>query len=324
MKKRCLPAVFLIFIVFSVSAHATQEVEETLKAIVKIRSTIPNDARTARSLGTKREGNGVVIDSSGHILTIGYLILEAENIEVILPNSKPIRATFVGYDHDTGFGLMRADKPLGVTPFKLGQSSKVKEGDAILVAGHGGAKSVQGVRVVSRREFAGYWEYLLENAIFTSPPHADFAGAAMIGPDGRLLGIGSLFSQVVMPGVGVIPGNMFIPIDLLRPILGDLMATGRSHRPPRPWLGLHAEEVRGRVFVKRVTSGGPASQAGLKSGDIILAVAQKEVGGLADFYRKVWAIGRAGVDVPLSILQGNRMKNVIIRSADRFQFLRFK
>ncbi len=324
MKKGRLSAVFLIFIWIAVPAHAAQDVEELLKAIVKVRATIPSDARTARFLGTKREGSGVVIDENGHILTIGYLILEAEKIEVVLPEGKPIRATFVGYDHDAGFGLLRAEAPLGVTPIKLGQSSKVKEGDAILVAGHGGANSVQGVRVVSRREFAGYWEYLLENAIFSSPPYNDFAGAAMIGPDGRLLGVGSLFSRVVVPGIGVVPTNMFVPIDLLKPILGDLMAAGRSRRPPRPWLGLNAQEVRGRVFVNRVTSGGPASRAGLKSGDIILAVNQKEVGGLADFYRRVWETGSAGVDVPLRILQGSRIKKFTIRSADRYQYLRFQ
>ena len=324
MKKGCLSAVFLIFVRFAVPAHAAQDVEEILKAIVKIRATIPNDARTARFLGTKREGSGVVIDEKGHILTIGYLILEAERIELVLPKRKPVRAAFVGYDHDAGFGLLRADAPLGVTPIKLGQSSKVKEGDATLVAGHGGANSVQGVRVVSRREFAGYWEYLLENAIISTPPYKDFAGAAMIGPAGRLLGVGSLFSPVVVPGVGIIPGNMFVPIDLLKPILGDLMAAGRSRRPPRPWLGLNAQEVRSRVFVNRVTSGGPASRAGLKSGDIILAVNQKEVGGLADFYRKVWATGNAGVDVPLRILQGSRIKEFTIHSADRYQYLRFQ
>lgn len=324
MKRVYLSVIFVILMAFCVSAYADQTTQETLKAIVKIRSHVPADARTARTLGTEREGNGVVIDSNGHILTIGYLIAEAETIEVFGPEGKTMNATFVGYDHDTGFGLLRAVKPLDVAPVKLGQSSEVKEGDVVLVASHGGPDSVQDVRVISRTEFAGYWEYLLEDALFTTPPHLNFGGASMIGRDGRLLGIGSLFTQIVIPGIGSIPCNVFVPIDLLKPILSDLIATGRSKEPPRPWLGVNVEEVRGRVFVLRVTSGGPAEQAGLQPGDIILTVNKRPVEGLSDFYRKVWALGAAGVDVPLGILQGIQIRDITVRSADRYQFLRLK
>ncbi len=318
-----LPAV-LFLVSLAAPAHPAQNVEEKLQAIVQVRAVVPDTARTARSLGTNREGNGVVIDSKGHILTIGYIILEAQTLEVVLPKGKRIGAKFVAYDHDTGFGLLRAVKPLGVEPIKLGKSAGVKKGDAILVASHGGASAVLGAQVISRREFAGWWEYLLDSAIFTTPPHPSFAGAALIGPDGRLLGVGSLFSQTVVPGVGIIPGNMFVPIDLLRPILADMKSSGRSGKPPRPWMGLQTEEARGRLFINRVSAGGPADKAGLKSGDIILAVNRKEVSDLAGFYRKVWALGGAGVEVPLSVLQGNRTRYISIRSADRYQFLRLK
>jgi S1-C subfamily serine protease len=324
MKRGCLSLIFGVFIAFALPAYADQEPEEILKAIVKIRSIVPEDARTARSLGTEREGSGVVIDSEGHILTIGYLILEAETIEVVGPEGKAISATFVGYDHATGFGLLRTDKPFGVTPMKLGHSSEVKEGDPILVASHGGSDSVQPAQVVTRRKFTGYWEYLLDDAIYVAPPHPNFGGAALIGRDGKLLGIGSIFTQLVISGVGSLPCNMFVPIDLLNPILADLISTGRSPEAPRPWLGLHAEEAHGRVFVLRVTSEGPAKQAGLQPGDIILAVKGRAVGGLADFYRKVWALGSAGVDVPLSILQGTRIRDMTVHSGDRYQFFRLK
>jgi S1-C subfamily serine protease len=324
MKKKCLLFIFAVLLALGQPCYAEQEPEEILKAIVKIRSIVPENARTARSLGTERVGSGVVIDSEGHILTIGYLILEAETIEVVGPEGKPISATFVGYDHATGFGLLRTDKPFGVTPMKLGHSSEVKEGDPILVASHGGSDSVQAAQVVTRREFTGYWEYLLDDAIYTSPPHPNFGGAALIGRDGQLLGIGSIFTQLVVSGVGSLPCNMFVPIDLLNPILADLISTGRSPEAPRPWLGLHAEEAHGRVFVLRVTSGGPAQQAGLQPGDIILAVKGRAVDGLADFYRKVWALGSAGIDVPLSILQGTRIRDMTIHSGNRYQFFRLK
>ena len=322
--KRSLLVVFSIFFALIGPAYGQPSAEEILKAIVKIRSIVPKDAHTARTLGTEREGNGVVIDSKGHILTIGYLITEAETIEVIGPEDKAINATFVGYDHNTGFGLLRADEPLGLEPLKLGQSSEVKEGEPILVAGHGGKDSVQVGWVITRKEFIGYWEYLLEDAIFTAPPYANFGGAALIDRKGQLLGIGSLFTQITIQGLGSIPCNMFVPIDLLKPILSDLMSKGRSREAPRPWLGLNAEEAHGRVFVLRVTSEGPAERAGLQPEDLILAVNGKAVNGLADFYRKVWALGNAGVDVPLNILRGIQVREVTVHSADRYQFLLLK
>ncbi len=324
MKKICLTIIFVLLIAFHIPVYADQAAEEILRAVVKIRAIVPKDTRSARTLGTEREGNGVVIDSKGHILTIGYLISNAETIEVTGPEGKPINATFVGYDHNTGFGLIRTDKPLNVVPMKLGQSSAAKEGEPILVAGHGGKDSVQVGQVIARKEFVGYWEYLIENAIYIAPPYPNFGGAALIDRDGRLLGIGSIFTQMTIQGLGAIPCNMFVPIDLLNPILSDLMTRGRSREAPRPWLGLNAEETHGRVFVTRVTSEGPAEQAGLQPEDLILAVNGKTVNGLPDFYRKVWALGNAGVDVSLSILRGAQIRDITVHSADRYQSLRLK
>jgi S1-C subfamily serine protease len=320
MKSGFLAACFAVL--YSISVYAGHDVEHTLRSIVKVRSSVPDSARTARSLGTEREGSGIVIDAEGRILTIGYLILEAESIEVFGPDGNPVPAAFVGYDHKTGFGLLQVKGSFNVAPMKLGQSSEVNEGDPILVASYGGSESVQGARVVTRKDFAGYWEYLLEDALFVAPPHANFGGAALIGRGGQLLGVGSIFTQVVLPGFGAVPCNMFVPIDRLKPILTDLITAGRSHDPPQPWLGLHADEAHGRVFVIRVTSEGPAEQAGLRPGDIILTVNLNAVNGLADFYRKVWALGKAGVDVPLGILQGTRMRDIKVRSSDRYKSLR--
>ena len=203
---------------------------------------------------------------------------------------------------------------------ELGESTPIKVGDPLLVAGHGGPDAVHGVRVVSRKDFAGYWEYLLENAIFTAPPYSNYGGAALIGRDGQLLGIGSLLTQVVISEIGSMPSNMFVPIDYLKPILAELIAQGRTSEPPRPWLGINVQETHGRVFIVRVSSESPAEQAGLQPDDIILAVNKQEVKGVADFYRKVWALGAAGVDIPLSILQGTQIRDIIVHSADRQQF----
>jgi S1-C subfamily serine protease len=300
---------------------AQQNAAEILAAIVKIRAKVPVAARTANILGSEREGHGIIIDSDGLILTIGYLILEAESIEVVSQEGKTTGAAHVAYDHRTGFGLIRAKETLGQTPMKLGQSKQVKFGDPLLVAGHAGPELVQGVRVVFRGEFAGYWEYLLENAIYTSPPYSHFGGAALIGPDGHLLGIGSIFTKKTIPGVGSIPCNMFVPIELLRPILEDLITDGHSREPPQPWLGVFVDETQGRVFVRSVISGGPSERAGLQSGDIILTVKNQRIKGLADFFRKVWSLGPAGVDIPLSVLQNIKIRDIVVHSSDRNQYI---
>jgi S1-C subfamily serine protease len=206
-----------------------------------------------------------------------------------------------------------------VTPIKLGKSSAVKAGDRVLVAGYGGEESAQRATVVSRHEFAGYWEYLLEEAIYTAPAYTNFSGAALINPKGQLIGIGSLYSQVMIPGTGLFGCNVFVPIDLLEPVLSDLKSRGRSSKAQRPWLGINAEESHGRIFITKVTSGGPAEKAGLKPGDIILSVDGKEVKDLADLYRKIWAVGKAGAPVPLSVLQGTKVSDIVARSIDRDQ-----
>jgi S1-C subfamily serine protease len=322
--KKLIYAILLAGLVLCPFSARAEQAEEILKAVVKISATVPAEAFTAKTLGTEREGNGVVIDSQGLILTTGYLILEAERIEIAGPEGKTVPGSFVGYDHETGFGLLRADTALGVEPMKFGDPSKVEEGDPVLIAGYGGKDAVQGARVISRKEFAGYWEYILEKAIFAAPPYAGFGGAALIGRDGRLLGIGSLFSQIVFPGLGVVPCNVFIPVDLLTPILNDLISKGRPGKALRPWLGVNVEEGHGRVFVKKVTPGGPADKAGLQADDLILTVNGKPVSDLADLYRKVWALGEAGVEATLGVLRGVQIREVKVLTADRYRFLHLK
>ena len=320
MKKIYLNILFFIFVAFSLTVYAEQGAEKSLDAIVEIRITVPENARTAERFGTNRVASGVVIDKTGHILTIGFQTIEAETIKIVGKDHKTVNATVVGYDRNSGFGLLRATSPLEVTPMPLGNSLDVKEGDPVLAASYGNEDTVQGVRVVARKEFAGPWEYLLENAIFTAPPIGRFSGAALIDRNGHLVGIGYLFSQLTIEGVGLMPTNMFVPIDLLKPILRDLKLSGRTKLPSRPWLGIRTEEFYGRLIVERVVSGSPSEKAGIKSGDIILAVNKQDVHGMADFYRKVWALGKGGVDVPLRILQGIQIRDIVVHSTARSQY----
>jgi S1-C subfamily serine protease len=299
---------------------------DPFRAVVSVRSSVPSDARTARTLGTQREGNGVVIDSKGLVLTIGYLIMEAQFTEVVGSDGKAVPATVVAYDHDSGFGLLRAIRPLGVDPIPLGDSTKIEAGSRVLVVSVAGGRQVTPARVVSRRVFAGYWEYLLEDAIFTMPAHLQFGGAALIGEDGTLLGVGSLFVNDALDPQVFAPGNMFVPINGLKPILGDLVRHGRHGKPPRPWLGVHTADANGRVVVIRISDEGPAKRAGLRPGDIILGVDGKRVKDMADFLRKTWAFGEAGASIPLDIVRPgsgeSSVERVTVRSVDRYKWLK--
>ena len=303
--------------------RSAADAEATLSAVVRVQSRILPDARTAPTLGARREGSGVLV-RAGYVLTIGYLVIEAEAIEVTAGDGMSVPATLAAYDHATGFGLLKLVAPLSGKPLPLGDSTALAERDAAMVVGHGGGEALNLVTVVSRRPFSGSWEYLLDAAIFTYPPVHNWSGAALISARGELLGVGSL----IVPDAGGAgtpsPGNLFVPIDLLKPILDDLIAHGRAPGPRRPWLGVYAEELRGRLFVARVAREGPAERAGVSSGDIVIGVGGEEVASLADFYRKVWARGAAGVEVPLRLLQGLEVKDLRVRSIDRPDYFRRK
>ena len=298
------------------------DLERALASVVAVRTEIPADAFTASILGTERAGNGVVIDDKGLILTIGYLITEAETVWVSALSGAAAPAHVVGYDQTSGFGLIQALGRLGAPPLDLGSAQASRVGDPVIIAGEGGLPHALKASVVDKREFAGYWEYLLDQALFTSPPHPSWGGAACIGADGRLQGVGSLFVQEAR-GEGVASqGNMIVPIDLLKPILNDLLTLGRADQPPRPWLGMYASEAEETVFVAGVASGGPAEKAGIKPGDFILEVAGTRVTELAATFRKIWSVGPAGSDIPLTIARDGAMQRVTIHSADRNDFLK--
>jgi len=305
--------------------HAAEPptVEAVLGAIVALHAEIPASARTADTLGMERDGHAVVIDSDGLALTIGYLILEAETVTLAAAGGEPVPARIVAYDHATGFGLLRAQEPLGVRPMAMGRSALAEEGDTVLVAGAGGAHFAIQAHIVSRRPFAGYWEYMLDEAIFTVPPHPVFGGTALISAEGSLLGIGSLFvNDAAGPGE-YSPGNMFVPIDLLKPILADLIAEGRSSAPRHPWLGLYTQEApAGGLFVNHVAADGPAQQAGILPGSLVLAVNGKPIRTLESFYQEVWAAGVPGVTVSLTLIDPTgEPRDVAVVTGDRADWL---
>jgi S1-C subfamily serine protease len=296
-----------------------------LEALVSVRATAVPGARSSTTLGPVRAGSGVVIDREGLIVTIGYLILEADSVEVTV-GGRTLPANVVGYDPDSGFGLLRTVTPPGVKPMPLGRSGALGAAESAVAAAApnpmlGIGPAAQPVMVVAKRRFAGYWEYMLDEGLFTAPPIANFGGAALVSAEGRLLGIGSL--QV--PDASTQPrmaGNMFVPVDLLTSIMGDLLASGRTLRAPRPWLGVTSTEMQGRVVVARVTPDGPADKAGLAAGDVVLSVDGREVRDLAEFYQRIWATGDAGIEVPLTVQRAGGRQTLRVKSIDRLGFLK--
>ncbi len=299
-------------------------VEELVSAVVRIKTHINPEGRTVAGLGREREGSGIVIDNDGLVLTIGYLMVEAYAAEVVDNNGRTVPANVVGYDHESGFGLLRTIEPLKLKPMALGKSAAIKERDPVLIASFGGTAMVAAAYVVAKREFAGNWEYLLDEALFTAPPHPAWSGAALISREGKLVGVGSLIVGDANGGSDKTPGNMFVPIDRLSAILGDLISDGRPAGPGRPWLGVNADELHGRLFVSRVTPGGPADKAGLKRGDVIVGVNGEPPKNLADFYRKIWAQGGAGANVPLDVLQDREVRRFDVKSINRLDHLKLK
>jgi serine protease Do len=319
-----LAATLAVFAAAAPAAAQNARVEDLVSAVVRIKTHINPEGLTVQGLGREREGSGIVIDNDGLVLTIGYLMVEAYAAEVIDNSGRTVPANVVGYDHESGFGLLRTIEPLKLKPMPLGKSADIKERDPVLVASYGGTDMVAGAYVVAKREFAGNWEYLLDEALFTAPPHPAWSGAALISREGKLVGVGSLIvADASGKGAGE-PGNMFVPIDRLPPILADLIAEGRVSGPARPWLGVTAEEVAGRLLVARVTVGGPAEKAGVHKGDILVGVAGDTAKSLADFYRKVWARGGAGTSVPLDVLRDSQAKRIDVESMNRLDHLKLK
>ena len=302
--------------------------KDILQAIVGIEAQIPNDARTARILGTQRQGNGIVIDNEGLIVTIGYLILEATNVKVTHQDGTRIPAENVAYDHESGLGLVRVPSGLKVKPLRLGNSSQLSKNDKAIILTHSNEHPIRGVQVVSRRVFTGYWEYMLENAIFTSPPHSFHSGAALVGENGKLLGVGSLLVNDAATPNEFLPGNMFVPINELKPVLADLLQHGRRTGPKRPWIGANTYEINGRIFVSRITKNGPADKAGLSVGDLIIGVNDISIGDQEDFYRKLWSSGEPGQVIKLNIvpqqLKKLQIQELDIKSGDRSKWLKIK
>jgi len=281
------------------------------------------NARSNETLGAEREGSGVVIRKDGLILTIGYLILEADQVEVVDPNGQSIPGVVIAYDHATGFGLVRALAPISAKPIRIGTASPVSQLDRLMIVTGGNEQAISIATVVSRRKFAGYWEYLIDNAIFTSPPRLDHSGAALINKDGELIGIGSLFVMDALTPGERLPGNMFVPVDLLNPILDEMVRTGSQPLAHRPWLGVNSLEEDGRIKVMQVNDESPADKAGISAGDIILRVNGTAVANLEDFYNRVWT-GSPGTEYRITILHGTDVRDVLVRSMDRKEYVRRK
>jgi S1-C subfamily serine protease len=297
------------------------DLKSALDGVVALRAEIPDDAFTASILGTDRTGSGVVIRDDGLVLTIGYLITEAATVWLTANDGSVIAGHPLAYDFATGFGLVLPLGRLGLPALERGTAASVAVDDDVYVLGHGGRAHALKATVFAKREFAGFWEYVLDTALFTTPPHPEWSGAALLDEDGRLVGIGSLLLQE-NAGDETVDGNMFVPVDLLEPMLDDLVRTGRSAEPPRPWLGIYTADREGRLVVNGLAAGGPAERAGVHPGDLVVAVGAARVASLADFFHQVWRLGPAGTEIPLTLAREGAPVYGRGASGDRNDFLR--
>jgi S1-C subfamily serine protease len=297
------------------------DLERAFDAVVLIRAEVPEDAYSAATLGTERGGYGAVIREDGLVLTIGYLINEASQIWLTTNRGVSIAGYPLAYDQATGFGLIQPLGKFAVPHLQRGLAADVKVGDSAFVIGHGGRAHSLKTTVIAKHEFAGYWEYVLDEALFTAPAHPQWGGAALLDAQGSLIGIGSLLVQQEVDGQSL-HVNMFVPIDLLNPILDAMLNTGRSPHPPRPWLGMSTQDAEGNLVVARLSPGGPATRAGVRVGDVVLGVGALRVQSLVEFFRAVWRLGAAGVDVPLTLARAGNELHITVKSADRNDFLR--
>ena len=296
------------------------DLERALSAVVGLHSIILPDGFTVETLGAERAGNGVLIDD-GLVLTIGYLITEAATIWLHLGDGRVMEGHALGYDYDTGFGLVQALGKIDLPALPLGSSAAAEIGERVVIGGAGGRTRSLAGRIAAKQEFAGYWEYMLDEAIFTYPAHPNWGGTGLISPQGELIGIGSLQLERAREGKNE-HLNMVVPIDILKPVLDDLRKFGRVNKPARPWLGLYSTEIEDKIVAVGIAAKGPAARAELKTGDVILAVNGETVSTLAGFYRKVWSLGQAGVEVPLTLYREGVTFEVRVNSSDRVKFLK--
>ena len=291
-----------------------------LSSVVGLHSIIPSDAFSAETLGTERAGNGVLIEN-GLVLTIGYLITEAETVWLHLGDGRVVQGHALGLDFESRFRPCAGAWPIDLEPLPLGSSAPQPIGDRVVVGGAGGRTRSVASHIAAKQEFAGYWEYLLDEAIFTYPAHPNWGGAGLISNRGELIGIGSLQLEREREGKAE-HVNMVVPIDLLKPVLDDLRKFGRLNKPARPWLGMYSTEIDNRVVVIGISAKGPAARAELKAGDVILAVKGEKVSSQTAFYRKLWALGPAGIDVPLTVYHDGVTFDVVLTSTDRAKLLK--
>ena len=292
------------------------DLERKLDAIVSVNTYIPENSYSAEVLGTERNGHGIVIRDDGLILTVGYIITEAETVWIGTGKSS-VPGYIVGNDFESGLGLIKPMMPIDLPSIELGRLDDLAVDDAVLVAGYGGISYMMESRVVARKEFAGRWEYLLDEAIYTAPVHPVWAGTALIGEDGRLYGVGCLLIQDAGAGESISGSNLFIPVDAIAPVIDEICEHGGRNKRPRPWLGVLLQEEQGQLVVTGIFYKCPADLAGLKPGDIITGLNGEPVFDLAGFFRGVWAMGDAGAEIPLTVSRDEGAVDLVVKSGDR-------
>jgi len=289
-------------------------IERVLPATVHIEARIPETHPSTRILGSERMGSGTIIDAAGLVLTVNYVVLGAEQVKVTMIDQRAYVAEVVRTDFASGLALVRIPEER-LTALTLRHTSDVALGEECFVVasvGEGSARIANGA-ISYLGPFDANWEYVLERAIMTTAMNPGLGGGPLCDPLGRVLGVVSLNLNEIGRFSLAVPSDYYLDarddfVDGRRPAVGA-----------RAWLGLFCYSVKEHVVIQGLLPGGPGEQAGLKAGDVILAIDGEDVGDRRSLYRRLWT-HPAGDPVTLKIFRGRETKTVTVASGDVEKF----
>jgi S1-C subfamily serine protease len=295
------------------SDKAPAHLQKIIPAVVGIHSKIPLDRPSVLTLGPLRWGSGVIYDPQGYILTVGYIVSDAAEIQVSLQDGRTVPARLVGVDAQSGIGVikMEGEGPWPAAP--LGDSTRAAVGDTTATLGVDSDKKLvvtQG-SIQEIKRFAGYWEYMIDRALIVAPYNPSFGGSPLVNGRGEVIGVTSL-------RLGETPQvNLAIPIEYFIAVREELLAKGGlPSRPPRPWIGVYTVPTPQGLIVAGGSPTGPAAEAGFQRGDVIVRLNGQSVEGQEDFYQKLWQT-KVGDEIAIVVLRENKFEILKLKTVDR-------
>jgi S1-C subfamily serine protease len=292
-------------------------VRHLTECVVNIQTTVARDHRSVPILGTERMGSGVVVDPAGLILTVNYVVMGGQTVQVSFLRGRRVRAEIVAQDFEIGLALLRI-KRQGLTAATLRVEGELERGEPVVAVASTGAQErrVAGGLVTYLGEFEAHWEYLLERGIVSNAANPGFGGGGLFTLTARLAGIVSLNLNEL------IRNSLSIPVEHYREHERELLRYGRVvSRPRRAWLGVFAHVVEEGIVVAAVVPEGPGDRGGLREGDLIVSLNAEKLESRRDLYVSLWRHG-PGEPLTFEVMRDSSLRRVLVTSGDRAEFFR--